>query len=82
MTTEEIGYAAAISELDAILAELDDDDIDIDTLSERVERAAELIAVCRSRIGAAQQRVSAIVETIEADGPGESSADTASPIAD
>jgi len=61
----QIGYADAMAELDTILAELDDDNIDIDVLSERVERAAELIAVCRNRIGSAQERVSQIVETLE-----------------
>ena len=65
---DEIGYAAAMEELDDILAELDDDGIDIDVLSERVERAAALIAICRSRISAAQQRVAGIVESLDSDG--------------
>lgn len=57
----EIGYADAVAELDEILDELDDDTIDIDVLSERVERAAELIAICRSRISVANERVASIV---------------------
>ena len=68
-STDDIGYADAMTELDAILAELDDDGIDIDVLSERVERAAQLIAVCRNRISAAQQRVAAIVEDLDTSGP-------------
>ena len=52
---DEIGYADAVAELDDILAQLDDDGIDIDVLSELVERAAHLITVCRGRISAAQQ---------------------------
>lgn len=64
-STDDIGYADAMTELDSILAELDDDAIDIDVLSERVERAAELIAVCRNRISAAQQRVAAIVGDLD-----------------
>lgn len=59
--TDAIGYADAMAELDEILGELDDDDIDIDVLSERVERAAQLIAICRGRIGTAQERVAGIV---------------------
>jgi len=58
-----------MTELDAILAELDDDAIDIDVLSERVERAAHLIGVCRSRISVAQQRVAAIVEDLDPSSP-------------
>lgn len=64
---EPIGYAAALDELDQILDELDDDRIDIDVLSERVERAAHLIAICRARIGTAQDRVAEVVATLESD---------------
>jgi len=63
--SDTIGYADALAELDEILAELDDDNIDIDVLSERVERAAHLIAICRGRISTAQERVAGIVETLD-----------------
>ena len=62
---DDIGYADAVEELDEILAELDNDGIDIDVLSELVERAAYLITICRGRISAAQQRVAGIVENLE-----------------
>ena len=62
---EEIGYAQAVAEIDEILAELGEDGIDIDVLSAKVARAAALIAVCRERIGAAQEQVAAIVEGID-----------------
>lgn len=62
---DEIGYADAVAELDEILAELDDDGIDIDVLSELVERAAYLITICRGRINSAQQQVAEIVQTLE-----------------
>ncbi len=65
---DQIGYADAVAELDEILAELDDDGIDIDVLSERVERAAHLITVCRGRIATAQDRVAGIVESLETTG--------------
>ena len=70
----EIGYAQAVRELDEILAELDDDGIDIDVLSERVERAAELISICRGRITSAQERVTAIVDNLDT-GPGQTAKD-------
>lgn len=54
---EQIGYAAALDELDAILRELEGDDVDVDRLVDRVERAQQLIGVCRSRIEHAQMRV-------------------------
>lgn len=63
--TDAIGYADALSELEEILDELEDPAIDIDVLSARVERAAELIKVCRGRISAAQDKVTSIVEELE-----------------
>lgn len=63
-----IGYAEAVDELDEILDKLDDDDVDIDVLSELVGRAAYLISVCRSRISAAQQQVAGIVEALDSAG--------------
>lgn len=59
------GYADAVAELDRILAELDGDDVDIDTLADRVERAAELIALCRTRLDQARLRVSEIVAGLD-----------------
>jgi len=58
---EAIGYADAVAELDAILAELDDDHIDIDLLAVRVRRAAELVRLCRSRILDARFEIDQIV---------------------
>jgi exodeoxyribonuclease VII small subunit len=57
----EIGYAAAVDELEAILAVLERDDLDIDILGPQVKRAAELIRVCRDRIAAARHDVEQIV---------------------
>lgn len=56
-----IGYVDALAELEEILDELEDDNVDIDVLSARVERAATLIKVCRGRINDAQAKVAAIV---------------------
>ncbi len=53
----EIGYAEALSELDTILRELEGDDVDVDRLVDRVERAQFLIGLCRDRLGQAQMRV-------------------------
>lgn len=60
-----IGYAAALAELDEILRELDSEQLDIDVLVDRVERAAQLIGLCRDRIAKAQLRVEEIVAGLE-----------------
>jgi exodeoxyribonuclease VII small subunit len=62
---EPIGYADAIAELNEILADLEDDELDIDILGDRVARAATLIASCRDRIDVARLRVTEIVATLD-----------------
>ena len=66
------GYAAALNELQTILAELEGDSVDVDVLATKVERAAELLRFCRGRINDAQMQVETIVaelEDLEADEP-------------
>ena len=62
---EQIGYADAIAELNEILADLEDDDLDIDVLGDRVARAATLISLCRDRIDVARLRVTEVVATMD-----------------
>lgn len=57
MADDEIGYAAALSELDAILRALEAPDVDVDSLAEQVARATALITICRTRISAAAQQI-------------------------
>lgn len=63
---EEIGYAAAMAELSAILNELDGDEVDVDVLGGRVRRAAELLRICRGRIASARFEVEQVVAELDA----------------
>ena len=65
MTDAELPYADAMDELEAILAELEREDVDIDHLAERVARATALIELCRSRIQSARLDVTRLVEGLE-----------------
>ncbi len=62
---ETIDYATAVTELEGILAELERDNVDVDHLAERVQRAATLIALCRSRISAAQVQIERVVAELD-----------------
>jgi exodeoxyribonuclease VII small subunit len=55
-------FADAISELEAILADLEADDVDIDRLAACVSRATELIALCRERITGVELEISQILD--------------------
>lgn len=70
----EIAYGTALEELDGILAELDAGDVDIDRLAERVRRAAQLILICRERIGGARLQIETAITDLEAVAPVEDEA--------
>ena len=74
MTEETVGYADAMAELDAILDELERDDLDVDVLAERVKRASELIKLCRTRIARAQADVDKIVTDLDSFGAADNGA--------
>ena len=63
----ELGYAEALSELESILESLEEDDVDVDELAERVQRASLLIELCRERIGKAKLRIEEVVAAVEVD---------------
>lgn len=64
-----IGYADALAELELILAEIEDDAVDVDVLAARVKRAAELLRICRARITDAKTQVTQIVAELDPDTP-------------
>ncbi|MCA8972096.1 MAG: exodeoxyribonuclease VII small subunit [Planctomycetes bacterium] len=61
----EPGYGELAAELDEILSGIEEGEVDIDDLSVKVERATELIKVCREKLNATQIRVQKVVATLE-----------------
>ncbi|MCU1378393.1 MAG: xseB [Acidimicrobiales bacterium] len=64
-TDDQIAYGDAIAELEAIVARLEDTDVDVDVLADRVTRAAELITLCRDRIARTRIEVERVVADLE-----------------
>ena len=64
-TDPSVGYGAAVAELEQILEQLERPDVDIDVLAKQVQRAAELIRMCRNRIASARVEVETVVANLE-----------------
>jgi exodeoxyribonuclease VII small subunit len=47
---KKLSFGEAVSEVEQILAGLEQDEVDIDLLGEEVKRAVELIQVCRQKL--------------------------------
>jgi exodeoxyribonuclease VII small subunit len=65
------GYKKALAELDAILKELEAEEVDVDGLESKVEKAAGLLKFCKERLDATELKVKAIIGTL-AESEGES----------
>jgi exodeoxyribonuclease VII small subunit len=61
----ELGYEDALGELESILADLDDAQLDIDVLAEKVRRAATLLRLCNDRVASARMEVEQVVAELD-----------------
>ena len=58
----DMSYKEAITEIEAILRSLREEQNSVDTLAERVARATELIALCRTKLRKVEADVNKILE--------------------
>jgi exodeoxyribonuclease VII small subunit len=65
MMKNKITYAEAIAELEEIVNEIENEDIGVDELSEKVKRASELIKICKDKLHKTEEEVSAVLKDIE-----------------
>jgi len=65
MTKKSDSYAQSYAELQTILTSLDQGDIDVDDLSEKVKRAAELITFCQKRLHETELQVKTVMEKFD-----------------
>ena len=63
----EISYSLALGELQEILNDLESDQIDIDELAKKVERANTLLQQCQNRLTSTQMQVEKIIEVLNED---------------
>jgi len=62
---EELKYTDAYSELETIVSDIENGEISVDELSEKVKRAAELIKVCKEKLTSTEKDVNSILKDLE-----------------
>lgn len=60
-----MNYKSAYEELETILSEVENEEISIDELSEKLKRATELIKFCRGKLLNTEKEVSSIISKID-----------------
>ena len=58
-------YKAAMAEIEDIVSKLEDNQLEVDVLSEKVKRVSELIAFCKSKLHDTEEEVDKILSNIE-----------------
>lgn len=59
---ENLTYTQAMKELEQIVAQLEDNSLDIDQLSAKVKKAQQLIAFCRERLTQTDEEVKKLLQ--------------------
>ncbi|MEJ7737991.1 MAG: exodeoxyribonuclease VII small subunit [Chitinophagaceae bacterium] len=63
--TGNINYTEAFVELQKIVSEIEDGEISVDELSEKVKRAALLIKTCKLKLATTEEDVSQILKELD-----------------
>ncbi|MBL8738027.1 MAG: exodeoxyribonuclease VII small subunit [Planctomycetes bacterium] len=64
--TDGPSYAEASGELEQILQDIESGEIDLDVLTEKVERAAQLLTICRQKLAATATKVKKVTDELAA----------------
>ena len=62
MAKEEIKYEDAVKELEHIVAQMENNELDIDVIGERLKKAQKLMKLCRDKLTKADQEVKKILD--------------------
>ena len=65
MGTRKISYKEAIAEIEDILEKIENDELDVDELSEKVKQVSLLIKICKDKLQKTEEEVEKILEEME-----------------
>jgi exodeoxyribonuclease VII small subunit len=60
-----LSYKEAISEIEEILGQIENEEPDVDQLSEKVKRLSALVSLCREKLHHTEEEIEKILREIE-----------------
>lgn len=63
--SEKINYTEAFEELQSIVYDIEQGEISVDELSEKVKRAAQLIKICKTKLTTTEEDVNKILKELD-----------------
>lgn len=58
-------YTESITEIESILSQIENEELDVDVLTEKVQRATELIKICKEKLQKTDAEVQKILDEME-----------------
>jgi len=65
MAKKKISYREAITEIEETIASIENEELDVDDLSEKVKRVSELLVFCKEKLHNTEQEVEKILKDME-----------------
>ena len=62
MTKEKINYDTAVAEIEEILEKIEEGNLGVDELAEKVNRVSQLLKICRDRLQASEEQINKILD--------------------
>lgn len=65
MATKKVTYNNAISEIEEILEKIENEELDVDELAEKVKRVSQLLKICKEKLQTTNEQVEQILKEME-----------------
>ncbi len=65
MAKKKITYNEAMKEIEQVIAEIENDELDVDVLAKKVKRVATLIDICKDKLYKTEQEVEDILKGLQ-----------------
>ena len=65
MSKKDGSYKEAISEIEEILRQLENNELDVDELSEKVKRVSQLVTLCKEKLHNTEEEIDKILKEMD-----------------
>jgi exodeoxyribonuclease VII small subunit len=62
-----ISYTEAIKQIEEILKKIESEELDVDELSDKVKKAADLLKLCKMKLHETEEEIQKILDEMETD---------------
>lgn len=65
MAAKKVSYSEAMAEIEAILEKIENEELDVDELAEKVKRVSTLLKTCKDKLTKTNEQVEQILKEME-----------------